>query len=89
MLGCIEGEIGIVYMTKIGRKSGMPLFSWWSEEVTAETLMFWRLNSQGLGVRKALAQVVLLRFFISVFRKWPGAFSRWRGGLQTAARTIF
>ena len=41
----------------------MPLFSWWSEEVTAGTLMFWRLKSQGLGVRKAPAQVVLLRSF--------------------------
>ena len=41
----------------------MPLFSWWSEEVPAETLVFWRLTSQGLGVRKAPAQVVLLRSF--------------------------
>ena len=63
MLGCMEGEIGIVYTTKIGRKLGMPLFSWWSEEVTAETLTFWRLKFQGLGVRKAPAQVVLLRSF--------------------------
>ena len=63
MLGCIEGEIGIIYMTKIGRKSGMPLISWWSEEVTAETLMFWRLKFQGLGVRKDPAQVVFLRSF--------------------------
>ena len=39
----------------------MPLFSWWSEEVTAEALMFWSPKSQGLGVRKAPAQVVLLR----------------------------
>ena len=39
----------------------MPLFSWWSEEVTAETFMCWRLKSQGLGVRKTPAQVVLLR----------------------------
>ena len=67
----------------------MPLFSWWSEEVTTETLMFWRLKSQGLGVRKAPAQVVLLRSFFSVFRKWPGAFSKRRGSLETAARTIF
>ena len=51
-------------MTKNVRKSGMPLFSWWSEEVTAETLVFWRLKSQGLGVRKAPAQVVLLRSFV-------------------------
>ena len=39
----------------------MPFFSWWSAEVTAETLMCWRLKSQGLGVRKTSAQVVLLR----------------------------
>ena len=88
MLGCSEGEVGIVYMTKIGRNSGMPLFSWWSEEVTAETLMLWRLKAQGLGVRKAPAQVVL-QVLSSVFRKWPGAFSKRRGGLETAARTIF
>ena len=25
----------------------------------------------------------------SVFRKWSGAFSKRRGGLETAARTIF
>ena len=39
----------------------MPLFSWWFAEVTAETLMCWRLKSQGRGVRKTSAQVVLLR----------------------------
>ena len=38
----------------------MPLFSWWSAEVKAETLMWWRLKSQGLGVRQTPAQVVLL-----------------------------
>ena len=39
----------------------MPLFSWWSAEVTAEILMCVRLKSQALGVRKTSAQVVLLR----------------------------
>ena len=75
-------KVGIVYMTKFGRKSGMPLFSWWSEDVTAETLMFWRLKSQGPGVRKTSAQVVPLRPLFSVFRKCSGAF-------RTAAKTNF
>ena len=39
----------------------MSLFSWWSAEVTAETLMCWMRKSQGLGVRKTPAQVVFLR----------------------------
>ena len=42
----------------------MPLFSCWSAEVTAETLMFWRLKCH--GVRKALAQVVRLSPFFCV-----------------------
>ena len=86
MLGCFEGEIGIVYMTKIGRKLGMMLFSWWSADVTAETLMFWRLKSQG---QKGSGTSGASQVLFSVFRKWPGAFSKRRGGLETAARTIF
>ena len=66
----------------------MPLFSWWSAEVMAETFMCWRLKSQGLGVRKTSVQVVPQVPF-SVFRKWSGAFCKRGGGLETAASTIF
>ena len=62
-LVALNAKVGFVYMTKIGRKSGMPLLSWRSEEATAETFLFWRLKSQGVGVRKTPAQVAILRSF--------------------------
>ena len=61
MLGCIERESSNCSHDQNWRKSGMPLFGWWSAEVTEEALMCWRLRSQGLGLRKTPAQVVLLR----------------------------
>ena len=85
----LNAKVCIVHMTKIGRKSGMPLFSWWSAEVTAETAYVLEAEIPRSWCQKDSGASGASQVPFSVFRKWSGAFSKQRGGLETAARTIF